>query len=276
MTIKLSRFNAVVTWAGLLILAALFIFPFIMMLTGSFSETREIVLKKNFWIPEYFYTGNYENFFGNSQSLSWVKNSFIYAIIPVVTGTFINSLVGYVFAKKRFKGSNLLFFGFLSMMLVPAQVSLVPTYIMYTNWFDFINSYSAILVPGVWSISNMFLMRQFASTLPDSILEAAEIDGAGDFKTFFRVVLPMLQTPIAVMGIFAFLAYWNLYMPVLIYMNDSKLYNLTVGVGTMVQLDGNYGMQMLGAVVCMVPVFLFYISCQKYFIEGINMSGLKG
>ncbi|MFC5647605.1 carbohydrate ABC transporter permease [Paenibacillus solisilvae] len=273
---KLSKINLILLWAVLIVIAVLFIFPFIMMLSGSFSDTREIIPRKNFWIPEYLYYGNYKNFFGSSEALPWIINSFIYGVIPVVTGTFINTLVGYIFAKKRFRGSNLLFFLFLSMMMIPAQVSLVPNYIMYTNVFDFINSYSAILVPGLWSISNMFLMRQFASTLPDSIIEAAEIDGSGDFKTFFLIVFPMLKTPIAVMGLFAFLAYWNLYLPVLIYMNDQSLYNLTVGVGTMVQLDGNYGMQMLGAVVCMVPVFIFYVSCQKYIVEGINLSGLKG
>lgn len=276
MNTRMSKLNVILTWAGLLVLAVLFIFPFIMMITGSFSDNREIIPRKNFWIPEYLYFGNYINFFGNSKALSWVYNSFVYAIVPVITGTFINTLVGYVLTKKRFKGRNFLFFLFVSMMLVPGQVSLVPNFIMYTNWFNFTNSYLAILVPGIWSISNMFLMRQYASTLPDSIIEAASIDGSGDFRTFFRVIFPMLKTPIAVMGIFAFLAYWNIYLPVLIYMNDPGLYNLTVGVGTMVQLDGNYGMQMLGAVVCLVPVFIIYVFCQKYFVEGISLSGLKG
>jgi multiple sugar transport system permease protein len=275
MNTRMSKLNVILTWAGLLVLAGLFIFPFVMMLTGSFSDNREIIPRKNFWIPEYLYFGNYKNFFGNSKAVAWIMNSFIYAIVPVATGTFINTLVGYVLTKKRFKGRNFLFFLFVSMMLVPGQVSLVPNFIMYTNWFNFTNSYLAILVPGIWSISNMFLMRQYASTLPDSIIEAASIDGSGDFRTFFKVIFPMIKTPIAVMGIFAFLAYWNIYLPVLIYMNDPGLYNLTVGVGTMVQLDGNYGMQMLGAVVCLVPVFIVYVFCQKYFVEGISLSGLK-
>jgi multiple sugar transport system permease protein len=247
-----------------------------MMITGSFSDTRQIIPRKNFWIPEYIYFGNFKNFFGNDKALSWVLNSFIYALVPVATGTLINTLVGYVLAKKQFKGRNVLFLFFISMMLVPGQVSLVPNYIMYTNVFDFTNSYLAILVPGIWSISNMFLMRQYALTLPDSTIEAAAIDGSGDFRTFFTIIFPMIKTPVAVMGIFAFLAYWNIYLPVLIYMNDSALYNLTVGVGTMVQLDGNYGMQMLGAVICLVPVFILYVFCQKYFVEGISLTGLKG
>jgi multiple sugar transport system permease protein len=276
MTAKLNATQKVVLWIGLILMAAIFIFPFIMMITGSFSETRELVPRKNFWIPERFYLGNYQNYFGNRQAVSWIMNSFVYGFVPVATGMFINTLVGYVFAKKRFRGSNFLFYFFISMMLVPWQVTLVPNYILYTNFFDFINHYSAVLVPGLWSVSNMFLMRQFSLTLPDSILEAAEIDGSGDFRTFFTLVIPMLKTPIAVMSIFTFLAYWNIYLPVLIYMNDSKMYNLTVGVGTMVQLDGNYGMQMLGAVICMVPVFIFYVCSQRYFIEGVNLSGLKG
>jgi len=245
MAVKMSRLGAIFMWAGLIVLAALFIFPFIMMVTGSFSETREIILRKNFWIPEYMYLGNYANFFGNSQAMAWVKNSFIYGIVPSSRGRSSTRWSATCLRRSGSGAATCCFSPFIAMMLVPAQVSLVPTYIMYTNWFDFINSYSAILVPGLWSIPYVFLMRQFSSTLPDSIIEAAQIDGAGDFRTFFRVVLPMLQTPIAVMSIFSFLAYWNLYMPVLIYMNDSKLYNLTVGVGTMVQLDGNYGMQML-------------------------------
>lgn len=276
MNTKMTKLGTIIFWSGLIIFAGMFIFPFIMMITGSFSDTREIIPRENFWIPEYIYFGNYKNFFANSKSISWVKNSFVYAVVPVITGTFINTLVGYVLAKKKFKGRNFLFLFFISMMLVPGQVSLVPNYVMYTTVFNFTDSYAAILVPGLWSISNMFLMRQYASTLPDSIIEAAVIDGSGDFKTFFKIVFPMLKTPIAVMGIFAFLAYWNIYLPVLIYMNDPGMYNLTVGVGTMVQLDGNYGMQMLGAVVCLVPVFILYVFCQRYFVEGISLSGIKG
>lgn len=275
MNTKMSKMHVILLWAGLLVLAGIFIFPFIMMVTGSFSDTRQIIPRKNFWIPEYIYYGNYKNFFGNSSAIKWIFNSFVYAIVPVATGTFINTLVGYVLAKKPFKGSNIVFMLFIAMMLVPGQVSLVPNYIMYTNVFHFTNSYFAILVPGLWSISNMFLMRQYSMTLPDSTIEAASIDGSGDFRTFFKVIFPMLKTPIAVMGIFAFLAYWNIYLPVLIYMNDPSKYNLTVGVGTMVQLDGNYGMQMLGAVVCLLPVFIVYVFCQKYFVEGISLSGLK-
>lgn len=276
MKTKAPKISLILMWAILLLIAGLFIFPFIMMVTGSFSETRQIIPRKNFWIPEYIYFGNYLNFFGSNKALAWVGNSFIYAVVPVATGTLINTLVGYVLTKKQFKGRNFLFLLFISMMLVPHQVSLVPNFIMYTKVFGFTNTYWAILVPGLWSISNMFLMRQYASTLPDSIIEAASIDGSGDFRTFFRIIFPMVKTPIAVMGIFAFLAYWNIYLPVLIYMNDPKMYNLTVGVGTMVQLDGNYGMQMLGAVVCLVPVFVIYVFCQKYFVEGISLSGLKG
>lgn len=272
----MSKISIILLWAVLIVIAGIFIFPFIMMITGSFSDTRQIIPRKNFWIPEYIFYGNYTNFFGNNKALSWVLNSFIYAIVPVATGTLINTLVGYVLTKKQFIGRNFLFLLFVSMMLVPGQVSLVPNYIMYTNVFNFTNSYWAILIPGLWSISNMFLMRQYASTLPDSIIEAASIDGSGDFRTFFTIIFPMIKTPIAVMGIFAFLAYWNIYLPVLIYMNDPGMYNLTVGVGTMVQLDGNYGMQMLGAVVCLVPVFIIYVFCQKYFVEGISLSGLKG
>lgn len=273
---KMSKVSTLLFWSLLSVIALLFIFPFLMMITGSFSDTRQIIPRKNFWIPEYIYYGNFKNFFGNDKALSWVLNSFIYALVPVATGTLINTLVGYVLAKKQFKGRNVLFLFFISMMLVPGQVSLVPNYIMYTNVFDFTNSYLAILVPGIWSISNMFLMRQYALTLPDSIIEAAAIDGSGDFRTFFTIIFPMIKTPVAVMGIFAFLAYWNIYLPVLIYMNDPGLYNLTVGVGTMVQLDGNYGMQMLGAVICLVPVFILYVFCQKYFVEGISLTGLKG
>jgi len=271
----MSRRGKTTLWIGLIILAVIFIFPFFLMVMGSFAETRTLIPRKNFWIPDRIYFGNFSNFFGNSQFLRWLLNSFVYAVVPVATGTFINTLVGYVLAKKPFKGSNAIFFLFIAMMLVPGQVSLVPNYIMYTKVFHFTDSYLAILVPGIWSISNMFLMRQYCLSLPDSIIEAASIDGSGDFRTFFRVILPMLKTPIAVVSVFTFLAYWNIYLPVLIYMNKPSMYNLTVGVGTMIQKDGNYGMQMLGAVICLVPVFLVYIFCQRYFVEGINLSGVK-
>jgi len=264
----------IMVYLFLSIIAAIFMAPFLLMIIGSFSETRELNLRQGYWLPTSFYIGNYQHLFGSTNLLLWIRNSFIY-LIPVATGALINTLVGYVLSKKRFKGRNFIFLMFLSMMLVPGQVTLVPNFLLYMR-LEILNTPWAILIPGLWSISNMFIVRQYCLTLPDSVIEAATIDGSGDFRTFFTIVVPMLKLPIAIMCLFAFIAFWNIYMPVIIFLRDSSLYNLTAGLATLVQKDGNYGVQMVGAVVAMMPVFLVYIFCQRYFIEGVNLSGVKG
>jgi len=256
------------------IIAALFMAPFLLMILGSFSETKEFHLRAGYWMPKSLYFGNFQHLFGSTNLLLWIRNSFIY-LIPVATGALINTLVGYILSKKRFKGRNFIFLLFLSMMLVPGQVTLVPNFLLYMR-LNILNTPWAILIPGLWSISNMFIVRQYCLSLPDSVIEAATIDGSGDFRTFFTIVVPMLKLPIAVMSLFAFIGFWNVYMPVIIFLRDPSMYNLTAGLATLVQKDGNYGVQMVGAVVAMLPVFLVYIFCQRYFIEGVNLSGVKG
>ena len=256
------------------IIAFLFLIPFILMIMGSFTETTQLILKRGFWIPKSVYIQNYVNLFTASKFPIWLRNSLLYTIVPVATGTIINTMVGYVLSKKRFKGRGFIFGMFLSAMLVPAQMSMVPNYLIYGE-IGFLDTPFAILIPGIWSISNMFLVRQYMMSLPDSIIEAAAIDGSGEFRTFFTIIIPMVKTPIAIMAIFATMAYWNNFMSVLIYMNSTDNFNITVGLATMVQRDGNFGAQMVGAMVAALPIFILYIFCQKYFIEGISIAGIK-
>ena len=261
-------------WVLMSLIGFIFVVPFILMVMGSFSETTTLILRSGFWIPNSFYVQNWINVFTASRFATWLGNSLMYTIVPVVTGTIINSLVGYVLSKKRFRGRGFIFGMFLATMLVPGQMALVPNYIIYGE-IGILNTPYAILIPGMWSISNMFLVRQYMMSLPDSIIEAAAIDGSGDFRTFFVVILPMIKTPVAIMAILASLAYWNNFLSVLIYMTSADNFNLPVGLATMVQRDGNFGAQMVGALVTVMPVFVLYIFCQRYFIEGISVTGIK-
>ena len=259
----------------LCVVAFVCIFPFVVMILGSFSTVTTQIMDPFFWIPKEFTLNNWITFMSSPRLLNWVKNSLIYTLIPVACCILTCPLVGYILAKKRFKGRNFIFMMFMSMMLIPSMATMVPTYVFYSK-LGFINNYWAILVPGFWSISNMFLMRQYMSSVPNALIEAAAIDGSGEFRTYFTIVFPMLKTPIAVMGVFSFLTFWGQFLNVTIYQNNADMYNLVVGVATMVQKDGNFAMSMTSSCVTMIPVFILYVCCQKYFIEGINMSGIKG
>lgn len=259
----------------LVVIALICLFPFVIMIFGSFSTVTTELTDPFFWLPKTFTLENWKTFLTSPRLLSWVKNSIIFTAIPVASCILTCPLLGYVLAKKRFKGRTFIFMAFMSMLFIPQMSIIVPQYVFFQK-IGFLNNYAAILVPGIWSLTNVFLMRQYMASIPDSVIEAASIDGSGEFRTYFKIVFPMLKTPIAVMGVFTFLAFWAQFLNVTIFMSKAEMYNLIVGVATMIQKDGNFAMSMTSSVVTMLPVVLLYIFCQKFFIEGINLSGTKG
>jgi len=184
-------------------------------------------------------------------------------------------MAAFVFAKIPFKGRNALFFLFLVTMMIPMQVTLTPLFIVFQK-LGLINTYAGLILPGIFSAYGTFLLRQHIMTIPDSLLEAAYIDGASYYRVFTSIILPLSKPALATLAIFAFMSSWNNFLWPLIVISDTNLMTLPVGLS---KLQGRWSTEwnilMAGNVISFIPIFAVYMFAQKYFIRGMTMSGIK-
>lgn len=219
---------------------------------------------------------NYIYVFFNSDLFIWYKNSFIMTIGILVGNLLINTMAAYALARIKFPGRNIAFFIIIGMMMVPYQLCLIPTYSMIVK-LGWINSFKGLILPFLFQGFLVFLMRQFYSTLPKEIEEAAKIDGLTTAGTFFRIILPMSKTALAAQIIFCFSGTWNSFVWPVTLVNDNSMYVLTVGLNT---LKNRYfewpNITMTGVVLLTLPVAVMFILFQKHIIQGIASTGIKG
>lgn len=269
--------SSIVLYILMTILGILFIFPFLVMLGGSFSRLSIQISDPFMWIPTHPTLGNYTTIFKQSLAFRWFLNSAIITVIPMLSTILISSAVGFIFAKKRFFGKETLFWAFMAVLMIPPQLTLIPRYIMYSR-LGWIDTYWAFLVPGIWSVMYMFLMRQFIATVPDALLDAANIDGCNDFVVFRLVILPLSKAALATVATFTFIHKWNDFINPLIYTSDESMYNMVVGLASILQqrVYLNFGVQMAGAIVTFLPILVIFLFFQQYFTRGIILSGIKG
>ncbi len=207
---------------------------------------------------------------------SWAANSIIVSVSITLFHIFFDTLAGYTFAKKDFPGRNILFWMILATMMVPAYVTLVPLYIVTRN-LHLLNSVWAVILPGMASVFGIFLMRQYIQTLPSELLDAARIDGCGELGTFWHIVLPLSKPAIGALAIFTFVRHWNDFLWPLIVLNDSSKYTLPVGIaGLQGEFTTDYGIIFAGAALAALPMIVFFLIFQRYFLEGVRMGALKG
>lgn len=259
-----------------ILLCALFLFPFVVMLVGSLDGEVKYVVTMSNWIPSKFSLGQYKAVLGmGGQMLRWLWNSVIISVVPTATGVLIDSLLGYIFAKKQFKGKEVIFWYFMIAIMIPYQATIVSNYMLYDK-LGWINTYWAFLVPGLWTVLYMFMMRQYMATIPNALLDAAKIDGAGEWRTFFQIVLPICGPALSTVAIFTFMNSWNNFMGPLIFTTSDKMYNLIVGLASLNQQTASFGKQMTVGVITFIPMFIVYMSFQKYFVDGITIGSVKG
>lgn len=255
-------------------IAVIFLMPFIIMTLGSIQDAKYFGGDISSWWPKKITFINFESLLTQSLILRWFLNSMVISVVPVATSALFSTLLGYIFAKKNFVGKNVIFWLFLSMIMIPTQVLVMPTYLMFTK-FNWINTYWVFLIPGLWDVGAFFLMKQSIMSLPDSLLEAAKLDGCNEMKTFFMVVVPLSKQTIATVSTLGFMAnFTNLFTP-LIYTSDEKMYTMTVGLASMLTQTGNFSLQMANAMLNFIPTLIIYIALQRYFTQGIAMSGIK-
>lgn len=256
------------------LLGAVFLFPFVLMALGSFQKVGRAIADPLFWIPDEPTLYNFNYIFEASNFARWIANSLFLTLVPVAAQLFLAGLLGYIFAKKRFFGRETIFWLLMAVVMVPNQLLIIPKFIMFSK-FGWVNTYASIIVPELWSIMGVFLVRQFMLTIPNDMEEAAYIDGAGDFRVFFQIMLPLAKPALATVGTFAFISCWNDLFTPLIFLTAEKMYPITVGLSSLLTKEGNFGIEMAGAVLSFIPTFLIFLFFQRYFTEGIAMSGIK-
>jgi ABC-type glycerol-3-phosphate transport system permease component len=259
--------------AGLLI----FFVPVYYMVSTSVKDESEVFALPIHWIPHEFQPENYLEAFAVAPFGRYFVNSGIVALAVVASTLLFSALAGYGFAKFTFPGRNIAFLFVLSTMMVPFQVLLIPLYLV-VYLFGWTNSYAGLIIPGALSAFGVFLMRQFCVTLPDELLDAARIDGAGEITIFWRVVLPLLKPALASLAIITFLNSWNNFLWPLIVVNKSALFTLPVGMTAFQQpLRAPYWTYIMAvSTVATLPVVLVFVLLQRYFIQGVVLSGMKG
>jgi ABC-type glycerol-3-phosphate transport system permease component len=249
--------------------------PYLWMIITSFRRTPEILRNPGQIWPTQWVITNYGMVFDETPFFSWLRNSVSVTFAVTLGVLFTASLVGYVFAKFRFRGKDLLFWLILSTMMVPSQITMIPSFLII-NGVGLYDSLFALILPRLVTAFGIFLCRQFCEDIPDSLCEAALIDGAGPFHIYRTVVIPLLRPCLAALAIFTFLENWNEYLMPLIMIE--KVENMTLPIALSFFSGfraAQTGAVMAAAVLVMMPVTIVFLCFQKQFIKGITLTGMK-
>ncbi|MGM0879848.1 MAG: carbohydrate ABC transporter permease [Bacillota bacterium] len=257
--------------------ALVMVIPFLWMISTSFKVNGEVFDYPIQWIPTQWNFENYKKVWtGANPFYIYYFNSLKITVITVAGNLFTSAMAGFAFARLQFKGRNFLFLLYLSTMMIPSQVLLVPRFILFDT-MKLINTHYSLILPGMFTVFGTFLMRQFFSTLPGELLEAAKVDGAGYWRTFWQICLPLTKPALMTLLILTFTWHWNDYEQPLIFLRDKALYTIPLGLTSYVEEFGtDYVLSMAASVSALIPLLIVVVICQKWFVEGITSSGLKG
>lgn len=262
--------------AALLGIAALTAFPLLWMLSASFMPSGEASTFPPPLLPSAPTLEHYRALFERADMGRYLLNSAAVATAVTLVSLFINSLAGYAFAKLRFRGREKVFRALLAALVIPAQVAMLPLF-LEMRALGLVNSYAGVIVPAAASIFGIFLIRQFALSIPESLLEAARIDGATEFEIYWRIAMPLMRPVLVTLALFTFMGSWNDFMWPLIVLTDDDLYTLPVALATLTRerVQDNEFM-MAGAVVTTLPVLVVFLALQRHYVRGIMLGGVKG
>jgi multiple sugar transport system permease protein len=263
-----------VVWALLLLGGVLMVVPFVYMLSTSLKQNAEVYELS--LLPRAPTLDNYRRLAAASGFPRWFLNSFAIAVATTLSVLFFDSLVGYTLAKFRFRGRRLVFVAILSTLMVPTEMLVLPWYVMSKNlgWLD---TYWGIMFPGIMTGFGTFLMKQFFEGVPDELLEAARVDGLGEFGIWWRIAMPLVGPALSALAIFTFLGNWTAFLWPLIAITNRDLYTLPVGLASFSgEFQREWEMVMAGASVATLPMLLVFVVLQKYIVRGVMLAGIKG
>lgn len=259
----------------LVLLSVIIVFPYVWMVLTSFKTNGDIMKNPTSLWPDPWTITGYVTAVTKAPFLRWLENSLIVTCSNVILVVFTSTLIGFVFAKYRFPKKEVLFTIILATMMVPAQVTMIPSFLI-VNKLGLYNTLGALIIPGIVVSFGIFMCRQFIEDIPDSLCEAAKIDGASDIMIYARIVVPNIRSAIGSLAIFMFLGVWNDYLTPLIMLNDTKRMTLPLALSFFTsQHSTDNSATMAVASLVMVPVLLVFIAFQKQFIKGVALSGIK-
>jgi len=278
------RWSSLLAWSFLSVAAFASLAPLYWMVTGSFKRQTDAMQTPPEWFPEHPTLENYEKLFerdklftGRRPALKWLINSLIVATAISISAVVTSALAGYALGKRRFPGRTAVFWIVVATMMLPKQVSLIPLFLMIVQ-LDWMDSYAGLIAPYLCYPFGIFLVRQFMQQVPDEILAAARIDGAGEWRVFWHIVLPLARPALGAVAIFSFMGAWNEYLWQLIITNRPEMYTLPVGVSKQVSTLTSFdlGLAMASATVAFVPMLVVFVLFQRYFVKGVSVGALKG
>ena len=270
-----SRRVLLVRVAIAVVAVLLLMFPMYWMLRTSVASTAELsTLPVRLW-PQQWVWDNYLSPWQQYPFARWLGNSVVIAVVSVAATVVINLCAGFAFAKLRFPGRNLLFLAIISTLMVPVQVIMIPQFQIVVD-LGLLNSSGGVILPRLAEAFGLFMARQFFIAIPDELLEAAKVDGAGYFRTFWRIVLPLSKPLVAVLIIFTFMWRWNEFVWPLIVLTDSDSYTLPVGLQFLIaQFGSDFGPLLAMSFVSILPMLVVFAIFQRFFVEGVARTGIK-
>lgn len=250
--------------------------PLLWMLVSSVKPEGEIRQFPPTLLPEQWTTANYTELFASLDFPRFFLNSVVVALAVTVGAVLFSAMVGYALAKIDFPGRRLLFALVMATLMVPGMVTFVPLFVLVAN-LDLINTYAALILPFLAAPFGVFLMRQFMLDVPDELLDAARVDGAGEFRTFFRIVLPQAKPALATLGILTFLGSWNNFLWPLVAVQSADMYTLPVALAlySTGQNTVQYGLLVAGATVIVLPILVVFLFLQRHIVQGVATTGIK-
>ena len=273
---KPFRWSVWILYAILITYAIVTFIPFIWALSASFKPLAEISAGGSNFIPKAFTLDNYKQIFLQEPLFGrWLLNSAIVAITVTAFNLLFNSMAGYALARIRFPGNRFFFFLILAVLVVPAQITLLPKFLILKS-LGWLNSYQGLIVPTIVNATFIFMMRQFFINFPKELEEAAQLDGLNRFETFFQIVLPLAKPALAAQTIFIFMSSWNEFLLPLVVMSDPEMFTLPIGLNA---FKGQYvtfwNYIMAASMVFTLPALAIYAFFNRYFIQGVTFTGGK-
>ena len=277
----MKKKNNVLKWAltiFMLIVGVICITPFIFMVSSSFKVSGEVMKFPWHLIPESPTIQNFIGLFTNGiyNFQKWYANTIVMTALTIIIKVFFVSFTAYGFAKINFKGKDVIFLVLLSAMMIPSDIMILPRYIIFKD-LHILDTMWALILPSCVDVYFVFLLRQSFISIPESISEAAKIDGCGHMKIFWRIIFPLSKPAIATMALFSFTWSWNDYTGPYLYISTMDKQMLSVGIKLFASgLTQDYGAQMASATIVLIPIMIAFLFCQRFFIEGVASSGVKG
>lgn len=271
-----TRTMRVILYIVLIALALVMLVPFVWMLSASFKLDKDVFIFPIEWIPKNPRWQNYVDIWSRIPLLTFVLNTVKLTLIVTFLQLLTSSFAAYAFAKLDFKGKDLLFLAYIATIAVPWQVYMVPQFMMMRS-MGLADTHLAIIFLQAFSAFGVFMMKQFYEGIPTELCEAARIDGMTEYQIWYRIMLPLSKPSLSTLTIFTFVNTWNDFLGPLIYLTTESKKTLQLGLRMFIsQFGSEYGLIMAASVLSLIPVLIVFLSLQKYFVEGVAASGVKG